>query len=160
MFGAATTIPLTNAFRDSGLFYTVFAKWNLPGIWHSQDEAPTDRVGSLNRGAEWRIRMTVINLYQERRRLQLEGLANEDEVEVYFDLRFENTPYLSAAVSRTVLPPGEHAEVTLTFSPPAAEAYKAEMEFLVNGLWNVLVRVAGQGCELRLELSDPVAEQP
>jgi len=99
MFGAATTIPLTNAFRDSGLFYTVFAKWNLPGIWHSQDEAPTDRVGSLNRGAEWRIRMTVINLYQERRRLQLEGLANEDEgrPRLLRDLRIEElTAHLNA----------------------------------------------------------------
>lgn len=53
----------------------VFARWDLAKALHSQDEAVSDRVGSLNRWAEWKIRQTVINLYQERRRLQFEALA-------------------------------------------------------------------------------------
>ena len=53
-----------------------------------------------------------------------------------------------------MLAPGEHSEVTLTFAPPAAEAYSARVDFLVNGLWTVPVDVRGEGCEMRLELAD------
>ena len=69
-FGLSNTIAETH--------YAVWANWDLAAMFHSADEAPTDRVGGLNRGIEWRVRMTVINLYQERRRLQFEALVNDD----------------------------------------------------------------------------------
>eukprot|EP00320_Phaeocystis_rex_P017773 CAMPEP_0119096958 /NCGR_PEP_ID=MMETSP1178-20130426/174577_1 /TAXON_ID=33656 /ORGANISM="unid sp, Strain CCMP2000" /LENGTH=49 /DNA_ID= /DNA_START= /DNA_END= /DNA_ORIENTATION= len=40
-------------------------------------------------------------------------LANEDEHEVYFDMPFSATPFLSASASKTVLGPGEATEVLL-----------------------------------------------
>jgi len=86
-------------------------------------------------------------------------LTNQDESEVYFDLNFDDTPFLSASASRTVLPPGEHSEVSLVFSPPAVGAYEAKLQFLINGLWPVAVSVRGEGCEMKLELSDPATEQ-
>ena len=61
---------------------------------------------------------------------------------------------ITATTTKTVLAPGEHSEVTLTFAPPAAEAYSARVDFLVNGLWTVPVDVRGEGCEMRLELAD------
>ena len=72
-------------------------------------------------------------------------LANEDEHEVYFDMPFSATPFLSASASKTVLAPGETSEVLLTFSPPAVAAYEAALSFVVNGLWNVEVKVRGEG---------------
>ena len=71
----------------------------------------------------------------------------------------EPTPFLSATVSRTVLPAGEHAEVAITFSPPAAEKYEAQLPFIINGLSSTLVPVRGEGCELRLELADATRDQ-
>ncbi len=69
---------LVNAYGNRTLNFATWVSWDLAQILHSQNEAPTDRVGGLNRGLEWRIRMTVINLYQERRRLQFEALVNDD----------------------------------------------------------------------------------
>ena len=86
-------------------------------------------------------------------------LANEDEHEVYFDMPFTATPFLSATTSKTVLAPGEVSEVLLTFSPPEVDAYEAVVPFVVNGLWNVDVKVRGEGCELKLELADPQQQQ-
>ena len=86
-------------------------------------------------------------------------LANEDEHEVYFDMPFSATPFLSASASKTVLAPGETSEVLLTFSPPAVAAYEAALSFVVNGLWNVEVKVRGEGCELKLELVEPQQQQ-
>ena len=86
-------------------------------------------------------------------------LANDDEHEVYFDLPFTATPFLSVVADRTVLAPGEHAEVLLTFTPPAVESYETSVPFVVNGLWSVEVRVRGEGCDLRLELADPQQQQ-
>ena len=86
-------------------------------------------------------------------------LANEDEHEVYFDMPFTATPFLSATTSKTVLAPGEVSEVLLTFSPPEVDAYEAVVPFVVNGLWNVDVKVRGEGCELKLELAEPQQQQ-
>ena len=47
----------------------------------------------------------------------------------------------------------------LTFSPPAVAAYEAALSFVVNGLWNVEVKVRGEGCELKLELVEPQQQQ-
>jgi hypothetical protein len=77
--------------------------------------------------------------------------------------------------------------VLLTFSPPAVTAYEASLSFVVNGLWNVevkvccegrpqpqpqpqpqalapalaltLTKVRGEGCELKLELVEPQQQQ-
>ena len=38
-------------------------------------------------------------------------LANEDEHEIYFDMPFVATPFLSATASKSVLAPGETSEV-------------------------------------------------
>ena len=48
---------------------------------------------------------------------------------------------------------------TLTFSPPEVDAYEAVVPFVVNGLWNVDVKVRGEGCELKLELAEPQQQQ-
>jgi len=81
-------------------------------------------------------------------------LSNDDENEVYFDMPFEGNAFLSATASRTVLAPGDEAEVTLVFSPPTADKFEVQLPFLVNGLSSVMVPLRGEGCELRLELAD------
>lgn len=86
-------------------------------------------------------------------------LLNEDEGEVYFDMPFDESPFLSASVDRTTLAPGEHATVLLSFAPPTAGRFVATLPFLVNGLWSQSVEVVGEGCELRLELVDPTQQQ-
>ena len=48
-------------------------------------------------------------------------LANEDEHEIYFDMPFSATPFLSASASKTVLAPGETSAVLPTFSQPEPE---------------------------------------
>ena len=86
--------------------YVAWVKWDVMQILHSADEAPTDRVGALNRGLEWRIRMTVINLYQERRRLQFEALVNDDSgrPKLLRDLRIEELTAHINALAGEVLP--------------------------------------------------------
>jgi P pilus assembly chaperone PapD len=86
-------------------------------------------------------------------------LINQDEHEIHFDMNFEATPFLSAKVSRSVLAPGEHSEVTFSFSPSSVGAYETKVPFLVNGLWPVKVSVRGEGCEMKLELADHATEQ-
>jgi len=86
-------------------------------------------------------------------------MTNQDDNEIYFDMNFEDTPYLTAKVSRSVLVPGDHSEVALTFSPGSVRHYEAKIPFLINGLWPIIVHVRGEGCEMKLELSDPANEQ-
>ncbi len=92
--------------RREALYWRVAAHWDLSGAIHAQDEAVSDRVGSLNRWAEWKIRQTVINLYQERRRLQFEALAapGDGRARVLRDLRVEELTAHINALAGDMLP--------------------------------------------------------
>lgn len=57
--------------------WAVFAKWDLSRLVFSRSEAPIARIGRTNRYAEWSVRSTVINTFQERRRLLYESFVDE-----------------------------------------------------------------------------------
>lgn len=57
--------------------WMVLAKWDLANLVFRRSEAPIARVGRANSFAEWSLRSTVINLYQERRRLQFESFVDD-----------------------------------------------------------------------------------
>ncbi len=61
---------------DGGFAWRVWASWDLSGLLFARAEAPIARVGRTNRYAEWSIRSTVINAYQERRRLIYESMTD------------------------------------------------------------------------------------
>ena len=86
-------------------------------------------------------------------------LVNEDEHEVYFDMPYDPDDFLTASVDRTTIAPGEFATVSVAFAPQAAGHFSTTLPFLINGLWSVSVAISGEGCDLRLELSDPNQQQ-
>jgi len=66
----------SGARENSG--WAVWAKWDLSRLVFSRSEAPIARIGRTNRYAEWSLRSTVINTFQERRRLLYEAFVDED----------------------------------------------------------------------------------
>lgn len=86
---------------DFPLFgWEVVGTWDLGALVFTQEEAPIDRYFGTVRHAEWRIRATVIDLYLERRRLQLERLVSPPasaRAELMLALRMEElTAHLNA----------------------------------------------------------------
>ncbi|MCA9539929.1 MAG: hypothetical protein KC620_13620, partial [Myxococcales bacterium] len=64
----------------SGTFsWAATAQWDLQGLVFQRAEAPIARVGRTNLDAERNLRSTVINLFQERRRLLLEAALSDDD---------------------------------------------------------------------------------
>ncbi len=87
--------------------WAVFASWDLAEVLHSGNEAPTDRVGYVSRDLEYYVRQTAINLYQERRRLMLEELAEPGSARARLmrALRLEELTAHLNALSGDLLPP-------------------------------------------------------
>lgn len=54
-----------------------------------------------------------------------------------------------------VLGPGQNQEVVISFKPTAAEVYDAVVPVRVNGLFNINIRLLGEGVPLRIELAHP-----
>jgi len=82
-------------------------------------------------------------------------LVNEDENEIIFDAAFDEVDFLTVTVNQTTIAPGERVSVGLAFAPPTVGKFSTKLPFLINGLYMQSVTVSGEGCELRLELSDP-----
>lgn len=84
--------------RDAGA--AVFATWDLVRLLRDSNEVAVGRVADVNRSLEYNVRQTVINLYQERRRLQLEAMAEafgDARSTLMRDLRLEElTAHLNA----------------------------------------------------------------
>lgn len=64
---------------QEGFAWGVFARWDLAGLVFDRSEAPIARIGRGNSYAEWSLRSTVINVFQERRRLMFEALLDAEE---------------------------------------------------------------------------------
>jgi photosystem II stability/assembly factor-like uncharacterized protein len=84
--------------HDTGA--AVFATWDLVRLLRDSSEVAVGRVADVNRSLEYNVRQTVINLYQERRRLQLEAMAEtfgDTRTTLMRDLRLEElTAHLNA----------------------------------------------------------------
>jgi hypothetical protein len=81
------------------LAFAVYANWNFAPLVFTRAETPITRAARVNRGAEWMMRSTVINLYEERRRLILESFADPmtGRMELLRALRLEElTAHLNA----------------------------------------------------------------
>lgn len=80
--------------------WAVFGTWDLAPLVFSRSEAPIARVGRTNTYGEWSVRSTVINMYQERRRLLFEAFVDErpdPRAELMRRLRIEElTAHLNA----------------------------------------------------------------
>merc|ERR1719506_2605616 len=87
------------------------------------------------------------------------NLVNEDENEIYFDAAFDEVDFLTATVNQTTIAPGESVSVSLAFAPPSAGKFATKLPFLINGLYMQSVIISGEGCDLRLELSDSNQQQ-
>jgi len=74
-------LPPTVFENNAGAQYyyaSVAARWDLDRLFFTKDEVPADRYFHQNRSAWWWIRMSVVDYYLERRRLQLEQLIDLD----------------------------------------------------------------------------------
>ena len=98
-------------FRNHGQIggpaWALVALWDLKGIIHNVSESIADRVGGVSRHAEWRVRQTLINLYQERRRFQLEALIDRGDERARFMRRLrleELTAHLNALTGNLFKP--------------------------------------------------------
>lgn len=84
--------------RNTG--WRVWLSWDLAPLIFSRSEAPIARVGRTNAYGEWSVRSTVINMYQERRRLLYEAFVDErpdPRAELMRRLRIEElTAHLNA----------------------------------------------------------------
>jgi hypothetical protein len=90
-------------------FYSLLAFWNLQDLVFTRLEAPVDRYFYTNNYAFHRIRLSVIEMYLERRRLMLESFIERDRDEprtrLLRDLRIEElTAHLNALTGGTFLP--------------------------------------------------------
>ena len=89
-----------NAARLGDLGVAVFAAWDLANTIFDDDEAAIGRVAWTLEDLEFLVRNTVVGLYQERRRLQLEALLARPDgsrAGLMRDLRIEElTAHLNA----------------------------------------------------------------
>lgn len=81
-------------------YWWVMGQWDLAQLVFNQDEIPTGRVESTMRFLERRIRLSVLDMYLERRRLQLEqmmGVNSSPRATLMRNLRLEElTAHLNA----------------------------------------------------------------
>jgi len=75
---------------------------------------------------------------------------------VALDCLFSKTNFFDAEFTPTVLAPnGGSIDVPISFSPSEMKVYSENIPFEVNGLYNVIIAVSGEGVPLKLALVTP-----
>ncbi|XP_069822484.1 hydrocephalus-inducing protein homolog isoform X3 [Dendropsophus ebraccatus] len=82
-------------------------------------------------------------------------ITNKDNRPVSIDCLYSNTAHIELDFCSDVLSPGDKMEVPITFYPRTAIAYQETVVFQMNGHSKQLVRLQGQGIEMKVEVADP-----
>ncbi|XP_025115052.1 hydrocephalus-inducing protein-like isoform X4 [Pomacea canaliculata] len=82
-------------------------------------------------------------------------LTNKDKKDVSVECQYEATPQLHHSFEAKVIPCGESIDIPFTFYPREARRYQELVNFEINGLSKQTVEFVGNGCEMKVEVSDP-----
>ena len=81
--------------------------------------------------------------------------TNNDDIDISYDILYENNEILEVVGGSTVLTPGQFHDIPIKFTPRAVKKYKETVRFEINGLQAVNISVTGEGCPMRVELANP-----
>jgi hypothetical protein len=80
--------------------------------------------------------------------------TNRDDTDVLLSTTFHREAFLDVKFRDTMVPAGQAVEIPIVFSPVAEHVYEETIDFLVNEYTTIPVKIRGEGCPLRLELTD------
>ena len=82
-------------------------------------------------------------------------ITNTESKEMSVHCLFKNLPHLNVHFQSCLLSKGESSKAILEFRPCDAVKYLESITFEINGFFQKIVRVKGEGSQMKLELSNP-----